>query len=233
MGAVEFVGELRSSGRRHLFLTNNSSRTREEYVSLLSSFGIESSPAQIVTSALAASRYVADRHSGSSVFVIGEEGLRRELDGCGVPIVAEPPADLVVVGIDWSFNYEKLRLASFAIRSGARFISTNRDATFPTEKGLYPGAGSIVSAIQTASGRRPLNIGKPSRRIFDLCARMLGLEQSRIAVIGDRVETDIVGAKRSGMGGILVLTGVTSESDLGDLPAQPDLVVESVRSLLA
>jgi 4-nitrophenyl phosphatase len=232
-GAAEFLEEVRSSGRRLIFLTNNSSRTREDYVSVLSGFGIESSVEEIVTSALAASRFVAGRYPGKSVFVVGEEGLRKELVGCGIRLVGEPPADLVVVGIDWSFTYEKLKRATIAIRSGARFISTNRDPTYPTEKGLYPGAGSIVSAIQTASGKRPLNVGKPSRWIFDLCAGILGIESSRVAVIGDRVETDIVGARRAGMGGVLVLTGVTSKSDLDSLPLEPDLVVESVGSLLA
>jgi len=231
-GAKEFVAALEENGRDFMFLTNNSSRTRGNYVERLHGFGIDVTEDRIMTSAHATSLYLQEKHPGSRVFAVGEEGLRRELQGCGIEIVEDGPVEFVVAGIDLQFTYERLRKASSLIRSGAKFVSTNRDATYPTERGLFPGAGSIVSAIQTASGRRPINIGKPSRRIFDLCLKSLGIPPGRTASIGDRYETDILGGIRAGMGTVMVLSGVTRADEVRLFKDQPDLVVESVGDLV-
>ncbi|MBU7005052.1 MAG: HAD-IIA family hydrolase [Theionarchaea archaeon] len=229
--ADAFIGELGKAGKGFVFLTNNSSRTREDYVEKLAGFGIEVALNQVVTSAYATCRYLQERLPGSRVYAVGEEGLRRELAGCGMTVVEDGTVDVVVVGIDLHFTYEKLKRAANLIRTGARFVSTNRDATYPTEEGLFPGAGSIVSAIQTASGRRPINIGKPNRRVFDLCLSILGVRPERAASLGDRFETDILGGMKAGMGTIMVLTGVTRPEDVGSLRTKPDIVVESVGEL--
>lgn len=231
-GAKEFVAALEEAGRGFMFLTNNSSRTRGDYVERLAGFGIEVTEGRVMTSAYATCLYLQEKHPGSRVFVVGEDGLKRELEGGGMEIAEDGPIELVVAGIDLHFTYEKLRKASVLIRSGAKFISTNRDATYPTERGLFPGAGSIVSAIQTASGRRPINIGKPSRRIFNLCLKSLSVHPGRAASIGDRYETDILGGIRAGMGTVMVLSGVTRAGGVELYRDQPDLVVESVGDLV-
>jgi HAD superfamily hydrolase (TIGR01457 family) len=226
-----FIEELGREGKGFVFLTNNSSRTREEYVEKLAGFGIDVSLDQVVTSAYATCRYLQERFPGSRVYTVGEEGLRRELTGCGLKVVEEEPVDVVVAGIDLHFTYEKLKKAATLVRKGAKFVSTNRDATYPTEEGLFPGAGSIVSAIQTASGRRPNNMGKPNKRVFDLCLSILEVRPKRAASLGDRFETDILGGIKAGMYTIMVLTGVTRPEDTGSLRIAPDIIVESVGEL--
>ena len=232
-GARAFIAALREGGRGFVFLTNNSSRTRDDYVEKLAGFEIEVTRDQVVTSAYATCQYLLERSPGGRVFAVGEEGLKAELEGCGFEVVEGGPVDYVVAGIDLHFTYQKLKMASTLIRSGARFVSTNRDATYPTEEGLYPGAGSIVSAIQTASGRRPINVGKPNRRVFDLCLRHLGVSPDRSASVGDRYETDILGGMGAGMGTIMVLSGVTRPRDVQSLRKRPDIVVNSVGDLVA
>jgi HAD superfamily hydrolase (TIGR01457 family) len=231
-GASAFIEELEASGKSYAFLTNNSSRTRDEYVEILLGLGIRSSEGQVVTSAYATSLYLLDVAPGARVHVVGEEGLRSELSAAGFTLVPDWPADYVVVGIDLHFTYDKLRTASRIIRSGARFISTNRDATYPTEKGPHPGAGSIVSAVRTASGRRPIEIGKPCGRIFEVATKILGVEPRRTVMVGDRLETDIEGGARAGMTTVLVLSGVTSREEAEASRIRPDLVVQSLGDLL-
>jgi len=230
-GAPRFVKELAESGKKLVFLTNNSSKAREDYVAILSRFGINATKKQVVTSAYATSLFLLRRKPMAKVFVVGEAGLRDELSRAGFRVVGKPPADFVVVGIDLHFTYDKLGLAAQMIRQGAKFVSTNRDATYPTEEGPLPGAGSIVAAVQTASGRRPTDIGKPNRRIFDMCRMILGTPAGNTAVIGDRIETDILGGLRAGMGTILVLSGVTTRGQMGPGRVRPDLVVDSVADL--
>lgn len=232
-GATDFISELESAGKKYVFLTNNSSRTREEYVRILRGFQIKSSKEQIVTSAYATGQYLLERSPRSRIYIVGEGGLRSELSRTGFEIVEEPPADFVVVGIDLHFTYEKLKLASRSIRSGARFIATNRDATYPTEQGLCPGAGSIVSAVKTASGKNPTTIGKPNRWIFNICTNILGIDPVRTAVIGDRFETDIIGGSKVGMKTVLVLSGVTDYRDIRRMKLRPDIIAPSVGHLIA
>jgi HAD superfamily hydrolase (TIGR01457 family) len=231
-GADSFVDALRKEGKGFLFLTNNSSRTREDYVETLAGLGIDAETGQVVTSAYATSQYLAEEDPGSRVFPVGGSGLLEELRSHGLAVVMEGPVDYVVVGMDIQFNYETLAKAASLVRSGARFISTNRDATYPTEDGLLPGAGSVVAAIQTASGKRPLDIGKPSPRIFRICLEILGTGAGDTAVVGDRYETDILGGLRVGMGTVLVLSGVTRASEVGRFDPEPHLVVPSVAELV-
>ncbi len=231
-GALEFIDHLRSLGRSYLFLTNNSSRSRDQYAETLQGLGIPVTRDQIVTSAYATCRHLMAKASGADLLVVGEDGLRSELSEGVFCLVKEPPADFVVVGMDRHFTYAKLSLASQAIRSGARFISTNQDATYPTEEGLLPGAGSIVAAVRTASGRAPINMGKPSRRIFSMCSEILGIPAHRTAVIGDRVETDIIGGRKVGMVTVLVLSGVTAEEKVIPRGIRPDVVAPSIGHLL-
>ncbi len=211
-GADLFVREVQASGRKLAFLTNNSTRTRAQYVSTLSDLGIPAREEDIVTSSYATALYLSRKAPGSRVYVVGQSGLIRELSRAGLDVMKQPPADFVVVGIDDDFNYGKLRTASSLIRSGSGFIATNTDATYPTESGPLPGAGSMVSAVRVASERRPTVIGKPSRWIFRIALDILDLAPEEVAVVGDRLETDIKGGLDMGMKTILVLSGVTPEN---------------------
>ncbi len=231
-GAPEFVAGCRSDGKDLVFLTNNSSRTRDQYVDRLDGFGIPAAKSSIVTSAYATARYLRDRSPGSRVFVVGQEGLIEELRNGGMEIVENGPADFVVAGIDNRFNYGKLETASTLIRSGARFIATNPDATFPTERGPFPGAGSIVKAIETASGQPPTVIGKPNRWILDISLDAMDGSAQEVAIIGDRMETDIKGGLDAGLKTILVLSGVTTREQVRNSDLKPDHTLNSIADLV-
>lgn len=212
-GAVEAVLYCRSKGYATFFLTNNSTRSRRQYVEKLGTLGIECSEEEIITSGYATAQYLRSRSQGAKVFVIGEEGLREELRLAGLRLVYDGHVDFVVVGMDRNFTYKKLMKAQRSILSGAKLIATNPDATFPTEDGLLPGAGSIVAAVERATGRRALVIGKPKTFMLELALRRCGARAEDSVVVGDRLDTDIKAGRRAGMKTVLVLTGVTSEEE--------------------
>ena len=197
-----------------LFLTNNSTRTRADYVKKLGGFGINVSEEEIITSAYATALYVKENYRKSNVFVIGEEGLKSELAWQGIPVGGWRDCNIVVVGLDREFNYQKMALALRLIQGGADFIATNTDSTLITEKGILPGGGSIVSAVQTACGRQPLVIGKPSRIIGKIVLDKLKLKPEDVLFLGDRLETDIAMGNKLGMKTALVLTGLSKREDI-------------------
>jgi 4-nitrophenyl phosphatase len=217
-GASESLAKLRAAGYRCLFATNNSSRPPQFYAQKLADMGIEATPDDIVTSASATAIYLS-RHlpTGFSAYIVGEEGIALALEGIGARIVrhddslseANERVDCVVAGIDRFFTYEKLKRAQQFLLGGAKFIATNRDATFPIEGGgVVPGAGSIVAAIATAAGQEPLSMGKPEPGMLLAILEKYGLEPLQVAMIGDRLDTDIACAHRAGIGAIHVSTGV-------------------------
>jgi len=163
------------------------------------------------------------------VYAIGEEGLRAALGERYT--IAEEGADFVVVGMDTGLTYEKLRVATLLIRGGARFIATNPDKTLPTEEGLVPGNGASLAALEAATGVAPFVVGKPEPASFDLALARMGVGKEGTAVIGDRLETDILGGRRAGLSTILVLSGATSRQELENSTIKPDLVFENVRQL--
>jgi 4-nitrophenyl phosphatase len=147
--------------------------------------------------------------------------------------MSETPASIVVAGLDFKLNYDKLKRASLLIRGGAVFIGTNDDATFPMPEGLAPGAGSILALLRTSSGCEPLLMGKPNPPMFEAALRLLGTKPERTLMIGDRLDTDIAGAKRAGMRTALVLTGVSNQADVEDAADAPDAVFAGLPELLA
>jgi 4-nitrophenyl phosphatase len=163
------------------------------------------------------------------VYAIGEEGLRVALQKKAT--LVEREADFVVVGMDSELTYEKLRVATLLIRSGARFIATNPDRTLPTEEGLVPGNGAALAALEAATGVAPFVVGKPEPAVFDLALDRMGIGKEGVAVIGDRLETDILGGQKAGLATILVLSGATSRPELENSPLKPDFVFENVRQL--
>jgi 5'-nucleotidase len=171
---------------------------------------------------------VKEKHKGKKMFIVGERGLLEECEEMGVPLT-EGKAGIVAVGLDRSFDYEKLAKALEELEGGAVLLATNGDATYPTEKGPMPGAGAIVAAIEFASGKKAEIIGKPNKYSMLLIEKELGLKPDEILMVGDRLDTDIKYAKACGIKSALVLTGNSKRSDIKE--TKPDYVLESVADL--
>jgi 4-nitrophenyl phosphatase len=239
--AVTSINRLLALGKGVYYLTNNSSKTRADYQAKLAKMDIRAEPSHIYTSAYATALYLRDHGgAGKTAYVVGEQGVASELVGMGVTVTTtdERPVseiDYVIVGIDRDFTYRKLRYAHACITQGrAAFIATNRDSTYPTETGPVPGAGSIVAAVATATNREPLTIGKPEPPALLEILKAAGTPAHRALMVGDRLDTDIAIGKRAGVPTALVLTGVTSRSELDAAPSglHPDLVIGSLSELL-
>lgn len=236
-GAAEAAAWLGAHGYRTYYFTNNSTRTRASYVELLASFGIEADPEQIVTSASLTAEYFASNGLlPATALVVGEGGLAEELRAAGVRVVRRRgarPIDYVVVGMDRRFTYRKLHEAQQAIRAGARFVATNRDATYPIEDNVIPGGGSIVAAVATAAEQEPLLIGKPSPRAAQLIVRHAGVQPQQALMVGDRLETDIQMGRAAGLWTCLVLTGISTAEQAQALPEdqRPHWVLDSIADL--
>jgi len=230
VGAKELIALLQRGGVPFLFLTNNSTRTPGQHVTKLGKMGIVIEESDVLTSAQATALYMEKiAPPGARVYAIGEEGLRAAL-GERYTIAGEG-ADFVVVGMDTGLTYEKLRVATLLIRGGAKFIATNPDKTLPTEEGFVPGNGASLAALEAATGVAPFVVGKPEPAVFDLALARMGMGKEGVAVIGDRLETDILGGRRAGLMTILVLSGATSRQELENSTIKPDLVFENVRQL--
>ncbi|MBM3450855.1 MAG: TIGR01457 family HAD-type hydrolase, partial [Armatimonadetes bacterium] len=165
--------------------------------------------------------------------IVGEMGLREAAVAAGLAIVEGGPAEFVIAGLDRRFSYDRLRAATLAIRGGASFIASNRDPNIPVEEALWPGGGAIVAAIETASGARPIVIGKPETLLFEMAAERAGLSTSDMVMIGDQISTDIDGGERAGMRTVLVLTGVSTAAEAARRPTPPSLIVSDLARLLA
>jgi len=238
-GSREVIKYLKEKGIPFVFLTNNSTKTPRMYREKLLSMGIDVPEERIVTSGLATRLYMAKHLKPGKIFVIGGEGLREEMEKLGWGIVCLEECrggkwkeiEHVVVGLDPGLTYEKLKYGTLAIRSGASFIGTNPDTTYPAEEGLYPGAGAIIASLKASTDREPLIIGKPNEPVYEIVREKLG-PVDEIWMVGDRLDTDIAFAKRFGMKAIMVLTGVSTLEDVERSGVKPDLVLPSVRELL-
>jgi 4-nitrophenyl phosphatase len=233
-GMTAFFDFLRNNKTPLYLATNNSSLTVDSYRKKLDRLGVTVVNAEIITSAMATARYLEKiARPKQRAYVIGEEGIRQALKEAGI-LIADPDdlhADYVVVGMDRTLTWSKLANATINLRNGAKFIGTNPDVTFPTERGIAHGNGAILAALAAASGVPPTVIGKPFPILFEMVIERAGIPKTNIVVLGDRLETDILGAKNTGLDSILVLTGVTSNSDLGKSEIQPTWVFEDLPSL--
>ena len=217
-------------------VTNNATSTVDEYLDKLRNYDVELSSDQILTSAEATAEYLEDNiQKGSSVYVIGEEGLKETIAKHGFGISDRPETDhpsAVVVGLDFNITYKKIYLAANLIREGTLFIGTNPDKTFPMPGGVAPGAGSIISPVEAASGTVPVIIGKPEKYLFQLAMARSGSGPGETLMIGDRLETDILGAQQAGIRTALVLTGIASLEDAENWKPRPDMIGETVLEIL-
>lgn len=226
-GSDEAIEFFRSMGIKILFLTNNSTRTPEEYAEKLTKLGINASPSEIMTSAIATAIYMR-RLKRDKCYIIGERALKEAISKEGFEITDDGDlAKYVICGLDREFNYKKLVEACKAIQKGAKFIATNADPKLPIENGYLPGAGAIVSAIRVATGIKPLIIGKPSKFIINLAIKKLGVDKSSVAIIGDRIDTDIKAGKIVGVFTILIEKNKYIEGRI-----KPDLTINRLKDLV-
>jgi HAD superfamily hydrolase (TIGR01450 family) len=231
-GAAESIYRLRVMGYQILFLTNNSTLSRRSYVEKLAKMGITASVEEILTSGVIAARYLARLTPRPRILAVAESGFLEEASELGLEILDLEEwrmATHVVSGLDRSLTYHKLSRACRAILSGASYICTNPDNLYPSGDGYDPGAGSIAAAISSATGVKPIYMGKP----YDECVRhvieLMGVGGDRILFVGDRVDTDIALAHRAGGIGVLVRTGLSGVVMGGD--AKPDYIIDSVAHL--
>jgi 4-nitrophenyl phosphatase len=234
-GVRPLLEALDQAGKRFMLATNNSMSTPESYTAKLSGMGIHVSSDRILTSGTATGDYLRETVApGSGLYIVGMPALSEQIfsrtDFHPVDPVTEVPA-AVVVGLDLTFTYEKMKLAMASIQAGALFVATNADATLPTERGFVPGAGSILAGIALSSGVQPTVIGKPSPRTLLQAASHMGSAPGETVMIGDRLDTDILSGQRAEMLTALVLTGVSSRHDIEREGIRPDLVFENLPAL--
>ena len=230
-GTRELIVFLREREIGFVLATNNATRTPNQFVDKLAGMGVQVHTHEVLASSLATASYLAGiAPPGARVFVVGMDGLRTALEEAGFSLV-EDGAEFVVAGMDFAICYERLAQASLQIRAGARFIGTNPDLTFPSERGILPGAGSLLAFLEAASGVKPVVIGKPGTAMMEQALNRMGARPESTAILGDRLETDILAGRRAGLCTILVLSGVTDDVTLSGSEIQPDLVFDDVAHL--
>ncbi len=229
-GAVEFVRQLQSTNTPFAFLTNNSQRTRRDVATRLLRMGIGVDERHVFTCAIATARFLAQQLPNGTAYVIGEGGLLQALHANGYSIVDHEP-DYVVVGEGRAFTFEMLEAATQMILDGAKLIATNLDPNCPTQHGMRPGCGAIVAMLESATGLSAFSVGKPSPVMMRMARKELGLSTAETTIIGDTMETDVLGGVAMGYNTVLVLSGGTRRDDLKRYAYRPDVVVESIADL--
>jgi HAD superfamily hydrolase (TIGR01450 family) len=233
-GAMQTVAALRGAGRRVAFLSNKPLETRADYAAKLTRLGIPTTADEVITSSLALARHLAALDAGAPVFVIGEPPLLAELEAHGFEVRRDHHVRWVVIAFDRTFHYAKLDTALQAVRrSNARLIATNPDRTCPTADGEIPDCAGMIAAVEAVTGRTvEVIVGKPSPIILDVALAALGVTAADCVIVGDRIETDIVMGKRSGLATVLVLSGITRADDPRIAEIEPDAVVRSIGELI-
>ena len=231
-GAAEFIGALRAADLPFLVLTNNSIYTRRDLAARLRLSGLEVPEDRIWTSANATAKFLDDQRPGGSAFVIGEAGLTTALHEIGYTQTERDP-DYVVLGETRTYSFERITTAIRLIERGARFIATNPDATGPSPQGSLPATGSVAALITTATGVNPYFIGKPNPLMMRSALNQVGAHSESTAMVGDRMDTDVLSGLEAGLETILVLSGVATAGDVQRHPFRPTRIVDSVADLVA
>jgi glycerol-1-phosphatase len=234
-GAVEALTALLDAGKEIVFVTNNPGRPGAAYAERLRGMGVAIADDRVITAGAATARLAAERlEAGKSAFVIGTDSFREETAAAGLEVLTGEDArraDAVLVSGHRGFDYEELLTATLALQHGATLFATSRDPTLPMPGGAWPGTGSILAAVETASGKRAEVGGKPERHLFDLARGLIGRAR-RVAMVGDRIASDIEGGRRAGPETILVLTGASSRADAEAADPPPDHVVDDLAGLI-
>jgi NagD protein len=230
-GAGKFIARLRELKRPFMVLTNNSIYTRRDLAARLRASGIDVPEDAIWTSALATARFLEDQRPGGSAYVIGEAGLTTALHASGYTLTERSP-DYVVLGETRTYSFERITQAIRLIDKGARFIATNPDATGPSVDGPMPATGSVAALISRATGHEPYFVGKPNPLMMRSALNTLDVHSESAAMVGDRMDTDIVSGMEAGMETILVLTGLTTTAEAERHPYRASRIVNSIADLL-
>ncbi len=228
-----FLDAVRAIGARSIFLTNNSSRSADDYVRKLNSLGIACDRRDLFTSVEASAIYIKKEHPGAKVYVAGTRAMVRELSGFGVDVTEDPScgASVVLQGFDTEMTYSKVRDACRLIDRGAAFLACNIDRVCPVEDGYIPDCGSICEMITSATGKRAHFLGKPQPEMITGLLAKLGIEPELAVMVGDRIYTDIACGVSAGIDTVLVLSGETSEEDLRESAIRPTYVLRDVGEL--
>jgi NagD protein len=229
-GADRFIARLREGGTPFLVLTNNSIYTRRDLAARLEAGGLQIPEEAIWTSALATADFLQDQRPNGSAFVIGESGLTTALHAVGYTMTDRDP-DYVVLGETRTYSFERITAAIRLIDRGARFIATNPDPTGPSREGALPATGSVAALISRATGVEPYFVGKPNPLMMRSALNAIGAHSETTAMIGDRMDTDIVAGLEAGLHTILVLTGVTGREEAERFPYLPSEILDSVKDL--
>lgn len=230
-GAERFVAWLQQNGKGFLFLTNSSERSQRELREKLLRMGMDVAEEHFYTSALATAAFLVSQKPGGSVYVIGQPGLINALYDAGFAMNNVNP-DYVVVGESPSYNFDNITQAIRLVVKGAKLIGTNSDLTGPTEEGIVPATGALITPIEKATGCKAYFVGKPNPLIMRHALRTLGCKREETAIIGDRMDTDIVAGIESGIETVLVLSGVTTRAEMARYAYQPRYVAENLAALV-
>ncbi len=235
-GSAEALAELLAAGKEIVFVTNNPGRHPTVYAERLGELGIETEERRIVTAGMATTALAAERMGvGASAYVIGAEAFKGAAADAGLDTLdgeAGRRVDAVLVSGHRGFDYEELLTATLALQAGATLFATSRDPTLPMPDGAWPGTGSILAAVETATGAVAQIGGKPERHLFDLARERIGRHAGRVAMVGDRIASDIEGGRRAGLDTVLVLSGAASREDAEAAEPAPDHVVDDLAALL-
>ncbi len=227
-GALRFIDLLREQKKEFLFLTNNSSKHRRQYAQKISQLGLPIAEEAVLTSGEATALYLREQHPGASIYLVGTPALEEEFRQYGFQLVDEHP-ELVVLGFDTTLTYQKLWKLCDLVRSGVPYIATHPDFNCPTEQGYMPDVGAMMAFVNASTGRLPdLVVGKPNRLIVEAAAVKMKLQVGQMAMIGDRLYTDIALGETSGITTILVLSGEAKLEDLRDSPFKPDYIFDNL-----
>jgi 4-nitrophenyl phosphatase len=236
-GIQPFIEFLEDKGVNWALLTNNNSLTVRSYLEKLAKFGIPTNERSVYTSVTATRDYLLDNFGkGASIFVVGMEAMKQTLKAAGFSLFfgeEMPDKDVVAVvaGMDLEINHAKIRIAMRLIMNGAAFIATNTDGSYPTPDGIDPGTGMVIGALQATSGKEPFVAGKPHPAIFESALKEFNSKPSNTLMVGDRMETDILGASRLGIHTAAVLTGVSSLEYIKQSEIKPDFIFENISQL--
>jgi NagD protein len=230
-GADRFLARLRDTGTPFLVLTNNSIYTRRDLAARLAAGGLDVPEDAIWTSALATARFLEEQRPGGSAYVIGEAGLTTALHTAGYTLTDRAP-DYVILGETRTYSFERITTAIRLIAEGARFIATNPDATGPSPDGPLPATGSVAALITRATGVEPYYVGKPNPLMMRSALNAIDAHSESTAMIGDRMDTDVISGLEAGLQTILVLTGLTTREEAERFPFRPSRVLDSIADLV-
>ena len=231
LGGRELVAKIKSQGKKPILLTNDSTHTRDEIHANLTKMGFGFEPNEILTSSYLTSLYLTKRFGKTTFFLVGERGLKHELELAGHKPAKEHP-QAVIVGFDRQLNYEKLDKALNYLKGGAALIGSYGGTVYMSEHGPALSAGPIIKALEFGASKRAIMIGKPSPRMFHLALQCVGEKARNAVMVGDQLETDVAGASKAGVHTVLVLTGVETRETIKDSKIKPEMVVDTVDNLL-